>query len=1254
MTAFVSNGPDVPEKLLQAHEEGRVVFFCGAGISIPAQLPDFGGLVDRLYEALGISPDSVQKSAIRLEQYDKAIGLLEAGVVGRRETVRREIARALTPNLTSPKATAIHDSLLTLARNRDGRIHLITTNFDRLFQEVISAKQLGIECFKAPLLPVPKNRWNGLIYLHGSLSAEPTIEELDQLVISSGDFGLAYLTERWAARFVSELFRNYTVCFIGYSINDPVLRYMMDAIAADRLLGESVLEMFAFGSYSKGKEAQIAREWQAKNVTPILYKKHSNHAYLLKTLRAWADTYRDGVLGKKMIINQHSATTPLSLSRLDFVVGRVLWALTDKQAAKFFAERNPVPPLDWLKPLAEKQFDHEDLARFGVTPNHKLDNGLQFSFICRPTPYTLAGWMKIANTGHQLISNWDEVMSQLARWLIRHLDDPKLIIWLARQGGQLLPQFAQQIRSQIMELNRLINEGEQEELNEIQMHAPKAIPGPLMQSLWQLFLMGRLNSYVNDSNLDDWCFRFKQDGLTPFMRVELRELLTPRIDIREPYFWGEESGGANIPERVRDLVEWDLVLSSEYVHDTLGHLGNEPNWQAVLPELLQDFIVLLRDALDLKKTLGGADERSDLSYLDQPSIGEHSQNNTFHDWTALINLTRDAWLAMVQACPKQAKLVAETWWQIPYPLFKRLSFFAATNSDLIDPHDALDWLLSDEHWWLWSMETKREMFRLLVSLAPNISARGIARLEQAILQGPSHEMYKDGITPNRLQQIIDNEIWVRLAKLESVSLELSPPAKSKLYELRQQNPKWELAPDESDEFSIWIDRETDWLVFVKSPHEPTKLMEWLMQPSDDLFQEDDWRQRCRDDFSGSFEALRGLADRDEWPVKRWREALQVWTDHKLLQESWCNIPNVLIDAPGNVINELSQNLSSWLKAEASVFDRNEELFFHLCRRVLDFKYRSSLVIDDDPVSVAINHPVGQVTQALLNRWYREDFKDAGGLSGPINSIFTELCDKQNQQFSHGRILLAAHVISLFGSDSDWTRKELLPLFDWTASETEARGIWEGFLWSPPRYYPLLSEIKQYFLDTASHFNLLGRNAERYAVSLTFIALDSSDVFTTKELMQATQNMPIEGLRGAAKALINALEGAGEQRIEFWQNRILPYLDSIWPKSIQTETPEISSPLARLCIVAQEVFPAAVEKLLPWLKPINRPGHLANLLEKSGLCEKFPKDSLKFLDAIFGDDAQWGAQDLKQCLDQINRTDSSLVCDPLFVRLDNLC
>ena len=39
-------------------------------------------------------------------------------------------------------------------------------------------------------------------------------------------------------------------------------------------------------------------------------------------------------------------------------------------------------------------------------------------------------------------TGWDEVMFHLARWLTRHLDDPKLVLWLAKQGGQLHDRFA--------------------------------------------------------------------------------------------------------------------------------------------------------------------------------------------------------------------------------------------------------------------------------------------------------------------------------------------------------------------------------------------------------------------------------------------------------------------------------------------------------------------------------------------------------------------------------------------------------------------------------------------------------------------------------------------------------------------------------------------------------------------------------------------------------------------------------------------
>ena len=481
---FVKNGPDIPDRLLQAHEDSRVVFFCGAGISYPAGLPGFAGLVDKLYGNLSVTPHTEQLEAIKTKRFDMAIGLLENGIVGGREKVREELAKILTPNLGAPNATTTHEALLTLSRNREGRTRLVTTNFDRLFEEAIARTHFDVERFQAPMLPIPKSRWDGLVYLHGLLSEEPSAQELDRLVVSSGDFGLAYLAERWASRFVGELFRNHTVCFVGYSIDDPVLRYMTDALAADRLLGESHLEMFAFGSYSKNKEEDCAGEWKVKNVTPILYREHKRHWYLHKTLHEWARTYRDGIHGKELIVTRYASSRPLASTKQDDFVGRVLWALSDPSGlpAKRFADHDPVPSLDWLEPLGEERYGRADLSRFGVMPRAGGNDDLAFSLIRRPSPYEHAPPMMLVDES-VADSEWDDVMFYLARWLLRHLDDPKLLLWSIRYGGQIHRKFADLVERHLRELDTLEREDNTDELHRIRNNAPRAIPGPAMRTL---------------------------------------------------------------------------------------------------------------------------------------------------------------------------------------------------------------------------------------------------------------------------------------------------------------------------------------------------------------------------------------------------------------------------------------------------------------------------------------------------------------------------------------------------------------------------------------------------------------------------------------------------------------------------------------------------------------------------------------------------------------------------------------------------
>ena len=57
---FHQNGPSIPDELLTTRDEGRVVFFCGAGVSnARAKLSGFLDLVEEVIRGLGVPTDNV-------------------------------------------------------------------------------------------------------------------------------------------------------------------------------------------------------------------------------------------------------------------------------------------------------------------------------------------------------------------------------------------------------------------------------------------------------------------------------------------------------------------------------------------------------------------------------------------------------------------------------------------------------------------------------------------------------------------------------------------------------------------------------------------------------------------------------------------------------------------------------------------------------------------------------------------------------------------------------------------------------------------------------------------------------------------------------------------------------------------------------------------------------------------------------------------------------------------------------------------
>lgn len=1265
---FITHGPDIPDALLQAHEDGRVVFFCGAGVSYPAGLPGFKGLVEQIYQLNGTTLSDIEREAFQRGQFDATLDLLERRLPGQRLAVRRALANALKPKLRRKGATNTQEALLHLARSREGALRLVTTNFDRIFH--VAAKRTGKEFqeYAAPMLPIPKNsRWNGLVYLHGLLPKKMDDTGLNRLVVTSGDFGLAYLTERWAARFVSELFRNYVVCFVGYSINDPVLRYMMDALAADRMLGEITPQAWALGDCEPGQEHSKTIEWEAKGVTPILYNVPAgshDHSALHQTLHAWADTYRDGVQGKEAIVVKHALTRPQDSTRQDNFVGRLLWALSDKSGlpAKRFADFNPAPSLDWLlECFAHERYEHRDLTRFGVTPHDNIDTKLRFSLIRRPATYDRAPPMLLA-TGGLTGSQWDEVMFHLARWLVRHLDDPRLVIWIAERGGQLHNSWQWLIEHELDRFASLERDGKTSELTEIRLHAPKAIPGPLMRTLWHLLLSGRVKSPWYAPDLYCWKDRLKREGLTTTLRLELRDLLAPKVALKKPFRWGDDdSKSIDEPVRIRQLVDWELVLATGHVHSALRDA--DELWTSALPLLLEDFQLLLRDALDLLRELGEADAYSDRSHWDLPSVTPHWQNRGFHDWVILIELLRDAWLALHANDGVHSTRIAQSWFELPYPTFKRLALFAASQDGCISPEQWVDWLLTDSAWWLWATDTGREVFRLFVLQARQLAADAQERLEAAILAGPPRAMYRDDLEPDRWEELVTRSVWLHLAKLSTSGCVLGAPAADRLAEISTSYPKWQLAANERDEFSRWMsgtgdpDYEDSREVDI-APRKRQELVRWLKKPvlNQRPFDEDTWRNVCRKHLLNSLCALSDLAERGEWPIERWREALQAWSDNGIVMRSWRYAAPLVQTMPDAVLQKIENAVTWWMETVSKSINRDEDILLSLCRRVLALPLKAgsgSRIIRDgvatyDPVNSAISNPIGHVTQALINLWFKQNPNDNDLLPNELKPIFTSLCDVQEDRFRHGRVLLGSRLIAFFRVDRPWTEQYLLPLFNWN-NPIEAKAVWEGFLWSPRVYQPLLIAFKSQFLESANRYADLGEHRLQFSAFLTYAALGPTEGYTADELQSAFGALPQEGLEESAQALVQALEGAADQSEDYWKNRIQPFWQQIWPKSRDLATSRIAESLTRLAIAARCEFPAALAAVKDWLQPIEHPHFVVHQFAKSGLCKLFPTDALLLLNSVIADQ-QWAPRELGQCLDEIVQSDPLLDQDARYQRL----
>ena len=626
---FIDDGPGIPEELLREHEEGKVVFFCGAGVSCATGLPSFSGLVKSVAKRLRLFDDQIKEEWLN-ERYDYALGKLEEIAPGKRREIRSIVHQILTSfkKNTRPN-TETHDVLIRLATTREtGHCHLVTTNFDRLFEKAISSDS-NFESYTAPLLPIPRDGiWNGIVYLHG-LAPESFDEfAMDKLVYSNRDFGKAYLTDGWAARFTTELLKNYTLCFVGYSLSDPLLRYLVDALPA-----ENSHKVYTFADYNHGKfpREKVKSQWESKHVIPILFDADScgGHYHALHmTLKKWAAVYEADFNAKEQIIKTDAIRDPVTNSKTDDFVDRVIWALKDKSGipALTFSQMAPTPNVGWLPKL-------QDAGLLDIP----LPPSLQITRHYEPELNLLGA------------------ARPLSHWILHHLNNPRLLSWFVENGFSLLAHF----RFLLSERLHTIENMSADSLAAEKKNFPDCIPQKEYLWAWRLVANGCVSSHQQGSPLRDLAAIHDltdQHDLTASDHVSLREKLTPRIEISKNFSFEKILAQERHPPFFK-LFSVDLVLRDNCIHSILHTYSNKlPPKRRI--EILPDLEYALKTGLDLATEANGGKPSFIEAGFSLPSIEDSDQNLAVKEWSELVHAIAKGWVDLDRSKPAEAALMA--------------------------------------------------------------------------------------------------------------------------------------------------------------------------------------------------------------------------------------------------------------------------------------------------------------------------------------------------------------------------------------------------------------------------------------------------------------------------------------------------------------------------------------------------------------------------------------------------------------------
>ena len=719
---FHPDGPSIPDILLERCDAGRVVFLCGAGVSLPSGMPTFVGLTRYVIEFFDPPADSEIVAAFRpwLDgqsganvPLDQIFNLLHL------EYGKDEVNALVTERLSAPLEIKDfgreHSLIKRISSSQNDVPQIVTTNFDRLFEAGQDGEHLVQHV--PPAFPDLNfgSKIEGITYLHGRLVEAAS--ESHPYVLSSADFGRAYLSEGWATNFVRHLLERYTVVLVGYQAEDPPIKYLLQGLNHDGQYDRS--RLYAF---DRGLPEEIEAKWRDRGVTAIAY---SDHLDLWKSMEAWADRADDPRRWRASIIAK-SQQDPKDLAPHER--GQVAHVLRTVQGTRSFSEADPTPHPEWVCVMdANVRSGNQsssygpDVETFDPVAAYGLDDDLgdisesdrrqgvsnDNLLVWRDEDDNPHAFHRLGGRQGEGFEATPTRLGHLITWFSKSIDCPVLAWWAIRQNGlhpRLLRQFEWQLERS-------------EALHERARH------------IWNLILEHHRDPR-NRQWSGDWFDlkkRLDAEGWTASVLREFRRVATPRLEIKPPFGLGQ-SRPPCVPWKeihLGDLGQCEVVFLDRHNEDL-----------DVPDDLLPQVFGILEEQLTVASGLLGDIEtvyfNAPTCYPDRDADGREHVTKAAEVVTWFVQLFD----RMAAKWPELANAHATTWPATDRYFFRKLKLYAFSKVDAFEADLVAEEVLSLDQETFWDINVVRELLFLLVDRWREFSLEYRNQLTDRILTGP--------------------------------------------------------------------------------------------------------------------------------------------------------------------------------------------------------------------------------------------------------------------------------------------------------------------------------------------------------------------------------------------------------------------------------------------------------------------------------------------------------------------------------------